>query len=271
MYNFVLMTEDAITLDGLRLHFRVEGQGPDVLFVHGWASSRRMWAHLTPHLAPAYRCWALDLPGFGDSDKPAGGWYSIANYTALIASFLRAVGVGAARLVGHSMGGMIALDLAASYPEQVERLVAINPVVTGDGVSLRRFVGWGPGQRLLDWSLRLTPLVLLPALSHPVSGRLHHGATYLRRRVEDLTRATADSLWHSGRATVSHELLPRLAHITAPTLMLLGQWDLMLGTRGGRLAAGRIARARLVVLRAGHMLTDDSPAETIHHLQGFLA
>src|SRR5260221_974861 len=118
-------------VNGWRIHYDVQGAGPDIVFVHGWASSSKMWAGLVPPLAADYRCWSLDLPGFGDSDKPAPLWYSIPNYTALILAFARQQGLGPLRVVGHSMGGLITLDLGARHPEQSARLVAINPVITG--------------------------------------------------------------------------------------------------------------------------------------------
>ncbi len=265
------MIEDTLALSGIHIRYQVEGKGPDLLFIHGWASSRRMWAHLSSSLASAYRCWAIDLPGFGDSDKPAEEWYSISNYTAIVSSFMQAAHMRAARIIGHSMGGMIAFDLAASHADQVERLVAINPVVTGRRTSLRPLAHWGPGQRLLHWTLRVSPRVLQPVLRHRLGDRLHHGVKYIRRRTEDFAKSTAGSLWSSGRAVLGHDLSPRLAHITAPTLIVVGDQDLTVSHHEGRFAAERVPGARLVVLRAGHLVTDDLPAETLGHVREFLA
>jgi pimeloyl-ACP methyl ester carboxylesterase len=77
-------------------------------------------------------------------------------------------------------------------------------------------------------------------------------------------------MWHSGRAIIQHDLTPRLARITAPALVLISTLDLMVANREGRLAAERIPGARLVVLHAGHMATDDRPAEVLQQLQEFL-
>ena len=266
-----VMAAQTVTLNGIKVHYQVEGEGPDVLLIHGWASSRRMWTHVLANLSNAYRCWAVDLPGFGESDKPARGWYSIPNYTATMRAFIREAGMERARLIGHSMGGMIVLDLAATHPENVERVIALNPVVTGRRAALRPLAHWGPGPRLLDWTLRLWPRVLQPVLSHPLGESLHGGVRHIRRRAEDFTRGTTDSVWGSGRAVITYDLSPRLAHITAPALVIVGDRDHMVSTAEGRLAAERIPGARLSVLRAGHIVTDDLPGDTLRLVREFFA
>jgi pimeloyl-ACP methyl ester carboxylesterase len=266
------MHEHTVTLRGINIHYRVEGQGPEVLLIHGWVSSRRMWAHLSSQLAAAHRCWALDLPGCGDSDKPADAWYSIPNYTDLLREFMHALGLHRAHVVGHSMGGMIAFDLAAAHPEAVERLIAINPVVTGRG-RLRRLtqLNWDSSRPLVDLTLRLSPKVMQPVLSHPLGDKLHHGVKHIRRRTEDFLKGTSDSLLGSGRAVLTYDVAPRLARIIAPTLIILGSRDMVVPNSEGRLAAARIPEARLEVMRAGHLLTDDLPAQTAQLVREFLA
>jgi pimeloyl-ACP methyl ester carboxylesterase len=267
-YNLTYMDRDSLQVNGLNVTFSVEGRGSDVLFVHGWAASRRMWAHLTSELSAQYRCWAIDLPGCGDSDKPANGWYSIPNFTATVREFMRAHGLHRVRLVGHSMGGMIALNLAARHPDVVERLVAINPVVTGRA-NLRPLARPDHVRRVLDWALRLSPLVLQPLWSDAIGGRpsLHH----IRRRTQDFAKGTADSLLSSGRAVVSYDVSPLLKAVTAPTLVILGDKDLNVPCSEGLLAAECIPCASVHRLPAGHMTTDDRPAEVVQQLQRFLA
>ena len=90
-----------------------------------------MWSLLMDDLSTRFRCWAIDLPGFADSEKPGASWYSIENYEQVINGFADQFELGRFDLIGHSMGGMIALRFAARQPTRVRRLVAINPVVTG--------------------------------------------------------------------------------------------------------------------------------------------
>ena len=100
-------------VNGCNIHYQVEGAGPDLVFLHGWASSSKMWAGLLPQLAADYRCWSLDLPGFGDSHKPAPNWYSIPNYSTIILAFARQFELGSLRVVGHSMAGRMAAGAGA--------------------------------------------------------------------------------------------------------------------------------------------------------------
>jgi pimeloyl-ACP methyl ester carboxylesterase len=263
------MDHKTLTVNGLRLHYTVTGAGPDIVFVHGWASSRRMWAGFLPQLGRHFRCWTLDLPGFGDSEKPAPGWYSIPNFTHTVLAFMHQRGFETTRLVGHSMGGMIVLNLAARHPVAVERLVAINPVVTGRA-NLRPLARPEYSQRVLDWVLRLSPGVTQPLLSHPLGHRLG-GLSYIRRRTEDFAKGTAESLLQSGRAVVSYDVAPLLDRIAASTLVIVGDRDVNVPASEGRLAAARIPGATLRVVHAGHLPTDDRPAEILRTLQGFLA
>ena len=270
------MEHKTVVVNGLASHYQVAGAGPDVIFVHGWASSRRMWNGLWGHLASQYRCWALDLPGCGDSEKPTPGWYSIPHFSAYVLEFARLQGIERLRLVGHSMGGMIALDLAGRYPESVERLVAINPVVTGRA-NLRPLAHPGLTRSLLGWVLKLSPLVMQPLLAYslgsrvgrvqPIQRRFHP----IQRRAEEFNKGTVDSLIFSGRAVVDHDVSPLLERITAPALVLLGDQDANVPASEGRHAARRIPNGQLHIMRAGHMVTDDRPADVAHLLAGFLA
>jgi len=263
------MDHKTLTVNGLRLHYTVAGAGPDIVFVHGWASSRRMWTTFLPHLTRSFRCWALDLPGFGDSEKPASSWYSIPNFTAALLAFMQQHDLERPSLVGHSMGGMIVLNLAARHPEAVARVVAINPVVTGRA-NLKPLDHPNYSQRVLSWVLRMSPSVLAPLLSHPLGHRVS-GLTYIRRRHEDFAKGTSESLLLSGRAIFAYDVSPLLERITAPTLVMVGLQDLNVSPAEGRLAAARIPGGQLHLMRAGHLPTDDRPVETLRVLQDFLA
>lgn len=257
-------------LNGLTIHYHVEGRGPDILLIHGWGSSQQMWGHFTRTLAASFRCWSLDLPGFGDSDMPASAWFSIPNYTATVQRFVEAMGLPAVRVIGHSMGGLIALDFSAEHPDRVVRLVAINPVVTGRAY-LRPFAEWERGAQVLERTQRLSRRLLQPVLSHPAAEGLPAGLQPYRRRAVDFGRTTADALLNAGRAIVRYDVLPKLGRITAPTLVLLGSLDANVPNSEGHLAVAEIPGARLAVFTAGHLVTDDRPAETVQLVREFLA
>src|SRR3989304_2101710 len=82
------------SIDGFRLHYQCVGQGPAVLLIHGWASAWRMWARTMSRLAlNGYRAWAVDLIGFGESDKPGDGWYTLDRFTDTLNAFCDQMGL----------------------------------------------------------------------------------------------------------------------------------------------------------------------------------
>lgn len=264
------MSATTVNLNGLAVRYHVAGRGPDVVMIHGWGSSHRMWQHFTAALAPRFRCWSLDLPGFGDSDQPQDAWYSIPNYVTTVHRFLDVMGLRRVRVIGHSMGGLISLDFAATHPESVERLVVINPVVSGRPY-MRPFAEWERGAQVLDQTLRLSRRLLQPVLSHPAAAGLPAPLSHYSRRAEDFYKTSAGTLLSTGRAIVAHDVRPRLAAITAPTLVILGTLDANVPNSEGHLAAVEIPQARLAVFTAGHLVTDDRPAETAALIAEFLA
>lgn len=251
-----------VRVGDLTIHYQVQGEGRDVVLIHGWVSSWRLWQGTMATLAGAgCRCWALDLPGFGASDKPADGWYRIENFATLVVAFCRTQELERVCLVGHSMGGTIALAVGLEQPQMVKRLVAVSPVVTGRlGLPAEWFISGRLGSWFLEHSHVLWPLA---AALRP---RAYH-----RRNWEDLMHASPQAALGSLRALAGFDLSPRLPAITAPTLILAGAGDLNVPPAQARLAAERIPYARLVLLPgARHLPMDERPQAFYRELKEFL-
>src|SRR6059036_4163764 len=112
-------------VDGLRLHYVVEGRGPAVILVHGLGGFAESWRHNIRPLAGRATVYALDLPGFGDSAKPRTR-YRLAYFAGALRSFMDGLGLAQASLVGHSLGGAVSVTYALTHPSRVERL-ALDP------------------------------------------------------------------------------------------------------------------------------------------------
>lgn len=112
---------------GVRLRYAEQGDpaGPAAILLHGVTDSWYSWSRVLPHLSPAYRVFALDQRGHGDSDRPEEG-YAVDDFAADVLAFMDAVGLATATLVGHSMGSFIAQRAASIAPHRVERLVLIG-------------------------------------------------------------------------------------------------------------------------------------------------
>ncbi|HKS24734.1 MAG TPA: alpha/beta fold hydrolase [Thermoanaerobaculia bacterium] len=117
-----------VDVGGHRIRYFEGGNGPPLLLIHGLGSSAEDWALILRSLTKAHRVYAPDLLGWGGSDKPRDGDYSIAAETELMRGFMDAVRLPRADVAGISMGGWVALRLAALHPEHVQRLVLVDSV-----------------------------------------------------------------------------------------------------------------------------------------------
>lgn len=112
------------TIHGHRRAFRMVGRGPALLLLHGIGDSSRTWVPLMRRLARRYTVIAPDLLGHGDSDKPRAD-YSVAAYANGMRDLMEVLGIDRATIVGHSLGGGVAAQIAYQYPERCERLVLV--------------------------------------------------------------------------------------------------------------------------------------------------
>jgi pimeloyl-ACP methyl ester carboxylesterase len=126
-------------VDGLALHYMVAGRGPAVVLLHGLGGFAQSWRQTIDALAPRATVFALDLPGFGRSAKPRTT-YQLGYFASALHAFLGAMGLSQASLVGHSLGGSVAVNFALTHPTRVERLALVAGLVPG--FSFRMSLGY---------------------------------------------------------------------------------------------------------------------------------
>ena len=114
-----------VEVNNLEIGYLEGGQGEPVLFVHGWPTFSHLWRHQFSALDERFQLYAPDLPGFGDSDKPADISYSLSFYADILTGFLDALGIEQVTLVCHDLGGPISLLWAVRHPERLARLVRV--------------------------------------------------------------------------------------------------------------------------------------------------
>ena len=117
-------------VDGLTLNYIIAGRGPAVVLLHGLGGFAESWGHTIDALATRATVFALDLPGFGRSAKPRAA-YRLGYFARALHAFLDAMGVGQASLVGHSLGGSVAVTYALTHPARVERVALVAGLVPG--------------------------------------------------------------------------------------------------------------------------------------------
>src|SRR5207253_4115646 len=123
-----------VELHGHRVIYRIAGSGPPVVLIHGMVNSSRHWEEVALRLADSYTVVAPDLIGHGDSATPRGD-YSLGAHAAVIRDLLAAIGVDSATIVGHSLGGGVAMQFFYQFPQRTERLVLISSGGLGREVS----------------------------------------------------------------------------------------------------------------------------------------
>src|SRR3954452_13756984 len=123
-----------IELHGHRVIYRIAGSGPPVVLIHGMINSSRHWEQVALRLAERHTVIAPDLIGHGDSATPRGD-YSIGAHASVIRDLMAAIGIERATIVGHSLGGGVAMQFFYQFPQRVERLVLISSGGLGREVS----------------------------------------------------------------------------------------------------------------------------------------
>lgn len=124
----------AVVIDGGIVHYEAFGRGWPILFLHGWLGSWRYWMSSMESVSDRYRTYALDLWGFGDSDK-SDTRCNLSDYVSLVDSFVENMGIGQVPIVGHSLGAMIALEYAARYPDRINKIMAISLPVGAESIN----------------------------------------------------------------------------------------------------------------------------------------
>lgn len=143
--HYLSIPSKKVNLSGVNVHFVEAGKGPPILFLHGLGGTWRDWSANLPAFAATHRVMALDFPGSGESDKPEVR-YSIEWLTEVVERFLQERKIGGVTLVGHSMGGLVALNLAARPNSRVKKLIVTDAVGIGDKAE---FLGYAMSKKIM--------------------------------------------------------------------------------------------------------------------------
>lgn len=148
--HYLSIPSKKVNLSGVNVHFVEAGKGPPLLFLHGLGGAWRDWSANLPAFAATHRVMALDFPGSGESDKPEVQ-YSIEWLTDVVEKFLQKQKIDRVNLVGHSMGGLVALNLAARPNSRVKKLIVTNAVGIGDKAE---FLGYAMSKKIMGADTR---------------------------------------------------------------------------------------------------------------------
>ena len=260
-----------LDLHGHRVIYRIAGSGPPVVLVHGMVNSSRHWEHVALALARRYTVIAPDLIGHGDSATPRGD-YSLGAHAAVIRDVLSAIGVDRASVVGHSLGGGVAMQFFWQFPQRTERLVLVSSGGLGHEVSplLRSMALPGIG-------------LAVAAAAHPGVVRALAGSgrqgRVIARALRPLSQPGArQAFLQTLRAVIDVRgqrvsAVDRLYLLEAmPTLIVWGERDNTIPIEHGRAAHRAIPHSRFATLpKAAHFPHLEDPAGLARVLDEFLS
>ncbi|WP_392544316.1 alpha/beta fold hydrolase [Oryzobacter telluris] len=275
-------TEHTVTLLGHTFSYADSGSGPVLLFIHGLLGSQRQWAHLVDRLDDGHRVVVPDLFGHGQSAKPMGD-YSLGAHAATLRDLLDRLGIERVTLVGHSLGGGIAMVFSYLFPERVERLVLVasgglgrevSPLLRSATLPLAEYVlpviasGW-MRRRLASAGRALGSVGLRPGrdLTEVWEGFTSLGGGETRRAFLATTRAVIDP---GGQSVTAHDYLPESAPL--PTLVVWGTRDRMIPAWHAAAASSSIEGCRVELFQgAGHFPHLDDPDRFADLVREFVA
>jgi pimeloyl-ACP methyl ester carboxylesterase len=264
-------------IDGVRIHYQEAGdeKAPPMILIHGFISSNLVWNEVFLPLAKAgFRVIAPDLPGYGYSEKPRDGEYTIAAQARAVLGLMDQMGIEKATIVGASYGGAIAAMMALDCPDRVARLVLVGAVSNDE-----------PKKKLL---LRLASVPLLGDIATP----LFLGSRWiLRKRTEEVYRRLGfpvderklEARYHLLETSNTHHAMIRTvrrwsanrisrdAHlIRQPTMLVWGEEDKHIPIGNAFKLRDAIPNSRLIVFRrCGHLPPTEHPAKFVEVVAEF--
>ncbi len=265
-----------LTARGVRVRVVEAGEGAPVVLLHDMLVSHVEFDGVLDGLAREFRVLAPDFPGFGDSEKPAPTRYAygIDAFCESVVDVIAGLELGRVSIVGHSLGGAVAIALAADHPELVERLVLVDPIVYPLRLDLRSRLLQLPivggflfkqlyGRRAFRRFFREQLYAPGSSVSIDQIDRYYSmvNSPAARESAHAVLQAVADT----------RPVVARIPRIAAPTLVVWGRLDGICPAGFGNRLAREIPGARLDMFDAGHAPNEERPQEFLRSVQRFLS
>jgi pimeloyl-ACP methyl ester carboxylesterase len=251
---------------GVRLHYAEQGDpaGEPVILLHGYTDSWYSWSRVLPLFPTSWRVYALDQRGHGDSDRPESG-YLMRDLGADVVAFMDAKGIRRATVVGHSLGGLVAQQVAAQAPDRIERLV-----IVASGADIQGINGVAEFEQAV---MGLADPVPAGFIREFQSSTIHVPvpAEFYERVVAESAKLPA-RVWHALLQGMVQATPADLSSARFPTLLFWGDKDAFFPRATQDRLQARIPGARLIVFpETGHAVHWERPERFAEDLRGFLA
>ena len=270
-----LPAEQLVEVDGRRVHVEIGGDGSPLLLLHGFGGSTFSWRRVSEGLAGLRRVVAIDLNGFGWTERPHDPEaYTLAGQERLVLGVADRLGLPRFDLAGHSYGGGLALFLAARHPERVRSLILVDAAMPAYG-TLRRSELFANRAVARFWakSFALTRRRVRSGLRESYADDAKVDAGLVRAYLERLrVEGAGDAFYGLSRPTGAAPDQVDLAAIRQPTLLVWGGADALIAAAVGRKSAGVIPSAQFVEIPGcGHIPMEECPEAFLAAVEPFLA
>jgi pimeloyl-ACP methyl ester carboxylesterase len=259
----------SIVTDQGIVHYETYGSGRPVILLHGWLGSWNYWLSTMEFLRSSYRCYALDFWGFGESDKSAKrSRFEVGDFVALVYEFMDRMGIAAAPLVGHSMGGTVSLMLALKHPERVRKAVVVGSPIHGSSLNLLLRLAGVPW---IGSIVRSQPRLLFFGIKTFAPLVTRQAQQWYEMVAQDISKTTVESFFASIGSLRRTDLRGALRRLDVPAYGIYGPRDVIVHPGQARVLGAEAPRARVVVLDgSGHFPMLDEPQRFNATLREFL-
>ena len=261
-----------LEVDGMEVHYRINGQGPNLLLLHGTAASLHTWEDWTTELQDSFRVIALDLPAFGFTGPHPKRRYEIETYVEFLSHFTEQLALDSFALAGNSLGGLIAWNYGLAHPQQVKQLILLNssgfltkktdpfPIRLARNPFTSKIVRYFTPKALFKNSLKEV-YYDEKNIQKGVLDRYYELGLRTDNRQAFIDRSHATS-------SFSTDDLPQLA---MPTLIIWGRHDRWIPVAHAAFFHQAIPNSELIIYEnAGHIPMEEIPFESVKDVRTFL-
>lgn len=257
----------SIVTDQGVVHYEVAGRGRPVILLHGWLGSWDYWAETMSRLEGSYRGYALDFWGFGDSGKHRESFH-VSDFVALVDQFMERLGIESAPIIGHSMGGTVALSLALTKPERVKQVAVVGSPIMGNSLSFWLQLAGRPLVANFLWNVPYALSTFLKLYSFKAT---HKSGLWYKMVMRDSSSTTIDSFFSSIRSLYHTDLTSQLCNISVPAMGIYGMSDIIVNPNQAKLFSQGISNSHVTMMPgSGHFPMLDEPDLFNQYLLDFL-
>jgi len=255
------MREERISVNNLRINYKIAGEGPAVLILHGWGGSSDSWLEVLKILVNYnFQVIAPDLPGFGKSDLPPRGW-TVQDYSDFILNFVEKLKLGQFFLFGHSFGGRIAIKLSGQHPEKLKSLILCDAA----GIKFEQSIK----TKTILAATRIGN-ALFSARIFAILRERARNLWYFLLRNRDYVKANG-VMRETIKKALNEDLLPELSKIQVKTLIIWGGEDKLVPAKCAHVFKEKISNSLLEIMpKIGHSPHLEEPEKLAQIIVSFL-